>query len=173
MGDRDKALTRFRLCANDAATSPDIASRARDNVARIEAAMAAEAEAAAAQAAREAEQAAAAAAAAAAEAAAVTSAPVPMSAWSTPVGGTLAAVGALGVVAGGVLFGLGAASHAQVEAAKGDLDDNGVAPLTRVQATELVADGTENKGRGVVVGVVAAVVGLAGGAVWVVGEMQE
>ena len=82
-------------------------------------------------------------------------------------------MGVVGVVAGGVFFGLGTASHQQVEAAKKNLDDNGVAPLTRVQATELVESGTDNQQRGVVLGVVGAVLGLAGGAVWLVGGLQE
>jgi tetratricopeptide (TPR) repeat protein len=176
MGERDQALTRYRLCADDPETAPEIAARARDNVAKLEELKAAELAAAIAAAAAAAPATTQPTPEPATNAAAttvptLTPAPVPTP-WLTPTGITLLAVGTASVVAGGVVYGVGASSHAQIDDAKQNLTD-GIAPLTRVEAEALVASGSTNKQVGVALAVVGAVVGVAGGAVWALSALPE
>jgi tetratricopeptide (TPR) repeat protein len=64
-------------------------------------------------------------------------------------GGVSAGLGVIAGAAGGVAYALGAGTHATLEANLGSKDVNGVVPVTRAEAEQALAEGTNQKTAGV------------------------
>jgi hypothetical protein len=145
LGEIDQAMLKYRLCAQHPQSAPDVASKAREKLAVLEAAKATSAATTTSSASTPATTSTAPGAPAAA---------APAESGGFPVLGTIGAVAAVGgiaaAVAGGVVFAGGAALHDQISAAKNNTDENGVASITRVNAEQLAADGTSQKTTGVI-----------------------
>lgn len=144
LGEIDQAMLKYRLCAQHPQAAADVAAKAREKLTVLEAAKATSASAPA----HAAPGATPSPSATPGEATAATATPASN---GFPILGTVtAAVGLAAAGAGGVVYALGAGSHGQIETAKGALDGNGVASLTRVEAQQLAEAGTTQKTVGVV-----------------------
>lgn len=174
LGELDQAILKFKLCARHPQAAADVAARARDKLAVLEAAQANSA-------ATPAPAPATTTTTTAPTTTTTTPAPAPAAAAAPPpsgapvlaiAGGVIGVVGIVAGGVGGVFYGLGSAAHGEVEAAKDGASD-GVASLSRVEAQRLVDEGAGQKTLGVSLLVGGAVGLVVGGALVVVDLASE
>jgi tetratricopeptide (TPR) repeat protein len=156
LGEVDQALTKYRLCVSHPRGSEELKTKAAAKVAVLTAAKASGAASTGptpgvVSPAPTPDSG----APAAAPAAVASSAPpaAPPSTSSFPVwgvaGGVSAGVGVIAAVAGGVAYAVGASTHAALEEDLTRTDVNGVLSVTRAEAEQALADGTNQKTAGV------------------------
>jgi tetratricopeptide (TPR) repeat protein len=160
LGEVDQALTKYRLCVSHPRGSEELKAKAAAKVAVLTAAKASGAASTGptpgvVSPAPTPDSGAPSATPSAAPAAAASSAPpaAPPSTSSFPVwgvaGGVSAGVGVIAAVAGGVAYAVGASTHAALEEDLARTDVNGVLSVTRAEAEQALADGTNQKTAGV------------------------
>jgi hypothetical protein len=164
LGEVDQALTKYRLCVSHPRGSEELKTKAAAKVEVLTAAkMNGSASTGPAPAALSPSPSSGAAAApspagvgegAAASSSAQSPAPPKSTSSSFPLwgvaGGASAGVGVLAAVAGGVVYAVGASTHAALDDDLARADVNGVLPVTRAEAEQALSDGSTQKTGGVV-----------------------